>query len=484
MQVELWKTARSFVRTAVITGLLYALPGTFDAAPLRAQTPAVPPAPQTPPAQRRFVSLANERALLQNVRVSVDAAAAKPVRTILETMLKASRRRYHIAAEISATLAPLSLRAENVPLAPLLDIVCRKANLRWDTPLEATDDTARGGGITTQTVLRIRPMLSTRRKSAGGANAVPISVVSANPAGNQNSSPFRFLNLRDINSAPDRVLVNIDGDATDARTVIASVLKQSGIPHMLNADLPTAALTIQVGNVPLRLALNLLTEAVGAGWEQNIEFPTPTSTATEPDEPKQSIRVGRSVRTRINVRMNAPGAPGGGVVQFEMPVLPNVDEILRDTDEALRNMPGMSQYDFRKYDNYGNHLDSLYRLRVPERRATFTCPTTGEKTTVLLPTDTKPTCPTCKKSYPAAATQGHRYCPRDGAKLETPKPAWRFCPACGKPLDAHATPSAPKSKNQPPATPPKRGAAAAAWFLWQMPVCWREDAPHSRCWYG
>jgi len=197
---------------------------------------------------------------------------------------------------------------------------------------------------------------------------------------------------------PDRN-VDLEIENLPIREALERVLAAASldVKHdaLVDGDVPgDARVTLRAEGVRLSTALDLLADAAGGGW------------TVESRNGKRAVRIGRSVR-RSNLAL--------------------FGSTLR-TDWTRHNALGSLTL-------VEPPTGAGYMLGVftQDRRSTFTCPHCKGKATVIRRT-APARCPRCSRTL----QDDWQFCPADGTKRPVPAGAWKYCPLCGKRVEADA----------------------------------------------
>ena len=328
-----------------------------------------------------------------------------PVREALELLLSQSGFRYKVYDVPSDK--KITLTSKNVSLLGLLSLISRTANVGWEWRLIHNS-----AEYASANLLCVDKDILPASRSQNPIVYVGKGLIRQTDLQNYQARKKAKEDAEDI---LDKQLVSVNFADQPVSDSLTQVLKMSSLPNKVTATVPNTKLTLNVSDAPLSGLLDVLTRTAGVSWKMQAEDSGEKPTAVLLVEPRNGLMEMRTATAQIE---------GLAIIQkIYGDAFSKANKAFSNSNKLL----GAGSY------TNGNAL--LYRWNTLERRATFTCPTNGQKITVLLPPDTKPTCPTCKRTYGSEFA----FCPKDGTKLAAPKPQWNYCPVCGKKMDARHT---------------------------------------------
>jgi hypothetical protein len=200
--------------------------------------------------------------------------------------------------------------------------------------------------------------------------------------------------------------LNLDLENATVREALKQIFDQAQQEYVIDEDVPdTTRTTLRARNVKLFTALDLVTQAAGVSWNQEVRNGKPVFRIGT------GSNLGLGYRTFfVPQRQQIQGA--GLVTTFEPVNIPT-------GPKSLSELPVIGRL-FRS-------TGAPYAWSMMEQRSTFTCPHCQGKATVVGPRQ-QPKCPKCERTFQA----DWRFCPADGTPRPPAPGEWRFCPMCGK----------------------------------------------------
>jgi hypothetical protein len=244
--------------------------------------------------------------------------------------------------------------------------------------------------------------------------AKPAPPVPAAPAVRQLAAPGTPGRLFDyLASKQPEARVDLNLEDVPLREALSQIFTQAKQGYRVEEDVPAdARVTVRVKGVRLSTAIDLVLPPSGVAMSLQIK------------DGKPFYRFYKGERAALPLGLAyLPSLLGG----LDLKPGGSFSQSIPQLEAFLKAHPDLD-------------LSSLipYRLNLQEQRSTFHCPNCKGQSTVIRRAD-QPKCEKCSRTF----LPDWQFCPADGAKRPASAGEWRYCPFCGKRVEAEKNASVP-----------------------------------------